>query len=172
MHKFHPWKALSCLSEKRKSKEMGKSASTFRPQRNLQNSTSDKMCVTRTTFINVGNDWRTNALFGHSILFLVGYLFAVSPTRDRIIVSIDRARSMSTERASHPSRFSSMHCNGSRWNGPDDLRTMSFRLFLFSFAHESLRKLIEIYTYRRLWNKTFEKNTLCVKDIPRKCKFI
>lgn len=59
-------------------------------------------------------------LSGHSILFLAGYLFAVRPTRDRIIVSIDRTRSMSEKGSSSPQVLSfTMLGNGDRWSDPD-----------------------------------------------------
>lgn len=56
---------------------------------------------------------RENAL-SDSILFLPGYLFAVSPTRDRIIVSIDPSRSIALEGSSL--QVFNTHRGGNRWS--------------------------------------------------------
>lgn len=56
---------------------------------------------------------RKRALSG-PILFLPGYLFAVSPTRDRIIVSIDPSRSIALEGSSL--QVFNTHRSSNRWS--------------------------------------------------------
>lgn len=76
-----------------------------------------------------------------SILFLSGYLFAVSPTRDRIIVSIDPARSIAL-RSSSLQVFST-HRNSNRWRSkwfpPSMKRHDSFDDFSFRFERRKLQ---------------------------------